>query len=681
MPHSLRERTGGVRVPDWRRVTLKSNESCFHIAGSPLAPRWFWLGAALFLLIVGAVRIAPPDLAFYYSFGHSLVYDCDFYFGDEFSAFPFAPHELYRTPGGPPANDWPMGAGVIWTPLIALAAIIRPLSAACGAPVQTGGFSWLDYWTVTYGASLIYGFGGIWLSYYVVRNEGYSTRTSLWAAALIAAGSSVTYHLYVNSADSHPPSAFFIALYLLAWQRYRTAPSAAVAWMGGLALGLAALVRPHNALFALTPLLDGLLNQRRRNESGEIVFPFNIRHLALTGAGAAIAFAPQLMVWKTLYGSWLAIPRSGDVRWLHPHLYDMLFSDFHGMISWSPLFGLAILGLFVQRRHWPYLVPLLLTIYVYACNIAWWAGGSFGNRRMVSCAPIFILGLAALFDVMPKIWLKGLAIGCAVWTWLLLNAEMGGAIQLDHYQNWEEILHAIPQGFTAGLVNHLTRGEWDQHAVERIIAAMAVLALTGGLAWAAARWGALKRFAWITCGAAVLLAGVSAVAAWRTPGAINPREMENYIPRDRFTWVVYFERGYYTISEHEYTLALESMVAATVTEPRHPQAWLYAGIVCDVEGQHRLAYFYYREAFIRGSRSDLLFDFYLDSVNHMLRREPNAARLNERGVILTLRGDFDLARADFELALKTSPDFIPAEENLKSLEARRMGQHSPLAWE
>ncbi|MDP8246221.1 MAG: tetratricopeptide repeat protein [Candidatus Hinthialibacter antarcticus] len=636
----------------------------------------FWLPAALFLFVFAAARITPPDLAFYYAYGHSMLYDIDFYFAPQFAAFPFANHELYLSAHGLPANDWPMGAGVLWAPFMLFASILRIGLNLFGFSIEPGGYAWFDQWVITFSASWLFGAGTLYASYRLARSHKISHANAVWACALMAAGSSLTYHLYVNSADSHPPSAFFIVLSLLAWQSYKQTPRLAFALFAGAALGIAGLVRPHNLLWGLTPLLDWAINPG--DQKRVTVRP---AHIAVFILATLAAFLPQLMAWKALYGSWFALPRSGDVLWLHPHLYEMLFSDFHGMISWSPLFGLGIAGLLTQRRALPYLLPMLLTIYIYSCNIAWWAGGSFGNRRMVSCAPIFILGLAWLLQATPKAWFKGFAILCAVWTWLLLVAEMGGAIQLDHYQSWREILAVIPQGVPPGLSAHFTRIDWGEHALLRFIGAVSVCAAMLVLLWLHCRFATIKRTAYVFTAGLLLLCAWSGAALLRTPNAINPNELTDYIPRDRFTWVVYFEKGFYEMQTRQYTDGLESMLAAAITEPSHPQPWMYIGANLEFHQMHELAYLYFKQAMSYGSRTSTFFTFYLNSINRQLRTAPTALLYNERGVVLTLMKQYDQAVADFERALKMDPDYNPAIENLDTVNKRAAGQSAPMRWE
>ncbi len=654
--------------------------------GNFSSPRLFFsgLGLSLLLLLIARVRIAPPDLAFYYAFARSLVYGPDFSFADEYARFPFAFHELYRTSLGYPANDWPMGTGVLWIPFLLLSRLAAALFPFLAPPSGPDGFSWFDQWVVTLGSTLLYGGGTLVLSVLYARRAGLSRPAVLWAAGLMAVGSSFSYHLFVNSADSHPPSAFFIVLFLLSWQSFRSHPTPGRMFQAGCALGLAGLVRPHNFLFLLTPLLDHLVS-RREPENASAPRPLSLPGWLALAGGAFLAFFPQLLVWKTLYGSWLAVPRSGDVLWTRPELYNTLFSDFHGMISWSPLFGIGLLGLFLSRRWIPLLLPVLLQLYIYACNLAWWSGGSFGNRRMIGCVPLFILGLAAVFDAVPKAWLKIVASWAAAWTLALWLAEVGGTIQLDHYQNWSEILQAVPAGFLPGLKNLFTRPEWGAKAPARLAGWL----LVTGLLAAAWIWGPrLLKIPrswtpWLLAGL-IGFCGLCSVAALRTPGAVRSADLSSYRTWDRFTWVVYYEKGYYLLRKERYAEALADMLAAALTEPRFPEPWMYAAYICKIEFDWKtLSYHLGRMAVRHGKDTREFLSFFDKLLTELLVLHPEwrARVYTQRGVVRGLEGDFDLARDDFNDALAIEAGYSPAVKNLAVLEARRRGEKTPFFWE
>ncbi len=640
----------------------------------------FFLFFSLFLLLFGRVRIAPPDLAFYYSYAHSLTYDLDFCFANQYAQFPFAFHETYLTAEGYPANDWPMGTGICWIPFLVLARFVEWIALFFGAGGEAAGLTWLSKWIVTFGAAMVYSGGTIWLSYRLCRIERISHSSAIWAAALIGLGSSFTYHVYVNAADSHPPSAFFIALFLFLRHQYQEEGRVWHGFLCGCAIGMAALVRPHNLLFILIPIIEEALSSKT-----SCCLKKRIADWAGLFLGVGLTFSPQTLVWKLLYGSWFALPRSGDVLWTQPEIYNTLFSDYHGMISWSPLFGIGLLGLFLSKRGAVFAIPALLQLYIYSCNLAWWSGGSFGNRRMIGCTPLFIIGLAFLFDAIPKIWLKCIAVLAALWTVSLLIAEVGGTIQLNHYQTWSEIIKAIHTGFLPGVINHFTSPEWGEHCLERLFGAGAVMTVLGLIYWIGRRWkpALIPSISGLVLTVALLLNLICAVAVVRSQEALRQSDVSTYRSYDRFTWVVYYEKGFYLLKNHEPDRALDALLAAVVIEGRHPQPWKYiAGKYYEFEW-NRLGYYYAFEAMINGHRAPefiVLFDHLLTDM--ILTNDPfTHIYFNERGVLRAIGGNWDAAEDDFKMSVAVNPDYKLPSANLEILKEWRSGAKRPFKFE
>src|SRR2546427_8867953 len=84
-------------------------------------------------------------------------------------------------------------------------------------------------------------------------------------------------------------------------------------------------------------------------------------------------------------------------------LFRSLFASNHGLLAWTPILLLAIVGLFLFWHREPLVgAPLLaafLAFYVFMACYPDWAGiSSYGNRFFVSLTPFFILGLAVFFD-------------------------------------------------------------------------------------------------------------------------------------------------------------------------------------------------------------------------------------------------------------------------------------------
>ena len=114
------------------------------------------------------------------------------------------------------------------------------------------------------------------------------------------------------------------------------------------------------------------------------------------------------------------------MKWSEPALWAVLVSDNHGLLSWTPIVLLALAGLVpLLRRNpvigWAAIGFVGVTWYVNAAVADWWGGEAFGARRFISCYPVFVIGLAALFAGLRRsVTARAIAFGFTAYTMLLL---------------------------------------------------------------------------------------------------------------------------------------------------------------------------------------------------------------------------------------------------------------------
>jgi hypothetical protein len=240
---------------------------------------------------------------------------------------------------------------------------------------------------------------GAWLSWRASRLV-FSNRAAAWSVIVLWLSSSALYYSVISPTYSHAASLLATSGFWYVW--IRTAGTNGLprsALLGGL-VGLSALMRWQDAILFAPIALDllwgawrGGLSRRQAIASG----------LVSLGVGVAV-FAPQMIVWMVLYGRPFALPQgAGFMRWTEPALLQVLFSDWHGLLTWTPVCAMAIAGLVLLARRDPRTgaaatLFLVLSWYVNAAVADWWAGEAFGSRRFISCFPVFVLGLAALID-------------------------------------------------------------------------------------------------------------------------------------------------------------------------------------------------------------------------------------------------------------------------------------------
>lgn len=350
-------------------------------------------------------RIVIGDALHHYVQLRSAVFDGDLHFRNDYI-------RLYGLAGNEPGTEWvyedtrtghvrslmPVGPAILWAPLFLVVALFTTLANALGAAYPVDGFGRL--FQATAGISgVLAATVGVWLSYRTCRLL-FGARPSAWGCLVLWGGSSAIYYSLVSPTYSHAASLLASSAFWYAWVRTREEVSLRRYVMLGALAGVAALMRWQDAILLVPIALELLVRAARRTMP---MVKILLSGLAAVAA-AALAFTPQMMVWTTLYGRPLAMPQGeGFMKWSEPALLLMLFSDNHGLFTWTPIVAAAVAGLvFLARRDRGVALAavcfLLLSWYVNAAVADWWAGEAFGARRFLSAFPVFALGLAALID-------------------------------------------------------------------------------------------------------------------------------------------------------------------------------------------------------------------------------------------------------------------------------------------
>lgn len=647
------------------------------------------------LTLLVQVRIYPPDCAYYYAYPHSLLYDNDLLFDNQFAVFPFQLYELYLGPNGIPANDWPVGTGILWLPLLAWLRAGISLLARLGLAPAPNGFETASKLAAILGTSL-FGLVAVWLPYrgWIRERETQAAkrRPAKWTLWLLGAamvfGTPYGYYMFVFPATSHIPSAALLACALAGWWRWRKTPAPgreALGWviLAGASAGLLVTVRPQNLIFGVIPLLDSLLNRNPDYRTPSWA------ELAIAAGASALACLPQMLVWHTLYGTWLALPKIEEMHWLNPTVLPFLFSSYHGYLSWAPLCFLGAAGLALRRETWPLLAGFIAQLYVNMCNEWWWAGGSFSNRRMVECTPLLLIGLWVLFQrLRDRRLARGLAavcVLCCAWTFTLLLAEVGKTIRLDHNQPWREIFECIPAGFLPGLAHIIPWTEIRQQSWER---ALVPLWLGAGLlmVWSvAAGWQArfptLPGLKSATYGSLVCLSAVAvwfSIAAYRTPlhppieSLAKQMNVTHWPTKFQFRWVYRFEEGNREAAHNHYWESIDAMLAATRLFDGYYQPWRVIAYSLTNLHYPYPAYFAYKEAIVRGDRTETFPAFRQLLIAFLQTRDEKPATWwNELGVIQYKTGNLPAAEEAFRKALELDPHHALARRNLDEFQREK----------
>jgi hypothetical protein len=358
----------------------------------------------LILLAKADGRILRGDSVYYYVYLRSVLHDHDLRFANDFGGI-IGPVESPRKEGPPFArpgytpNPMSLGPALIWAPMHLLAAAFVFLAGSIGFHYPLDGFGGLFQaaagWTGVLAATL-----GAYFTYLLCALR-YDREVALAATITVWLSSSAIYYTVISPTYSHACSMFVVSGFFFLW----AAGLGNMSWtrfasLGALG-GVCALVRFQDAVLLVAPLLEAASHFGK--ERSAKAFRVATSRAAICITAAAVVFSPQCLAWAVIYGRPFLVPQGTDfMRWSAPYVWPVLFSDWRGLFTVTPVIAVSMCGMAWLWRDWPQLAPgvtaaFVLSVYANSSIVQWWAGESFGARRFVSCFPLFTLGVAAIF--------------------------------------------------------------------------------------------------------------------------------------------------------------------------------------------------------------------------------------------------------------------------------------------
>ena len=364
------------------------------VAAGPAGRRWLdgprLVLAALGLLALGTVyRSVGGDGYEYYSLLRSPVLDGDLDFANDFAGLGSRPVHSSR---GEITSRVAMGVSLFWAPHFLIAHLLALLGLD-----RPDGFGPLYQAAVTV-ASYLYGFAALvameaMLRRHVSRGVALVVTLAIWLATPLH------FYMVANPSMSHGVSVFAATAMVWLWRRARQGDDPRRWALAGLAGGLAALVRPQDAVLLAIPVVDLLIRR-----------PPRLRALAAVLAPPAALGLAQVALWYAMYGAGFAsvVRETNLVAGVEPHVLDFLFAARHGMFTWTPVYALAVAGWLVgflrpassamrdRRAYALFAAAFALAVLVNSTTSDWWGSDSFGQRRMLGLSALFALGLAEI---------------------------------------------------------------------------------------------------------------------------------------------------------------------------------------------------------------------------------------------------------------------------------------------
>jgi hypothetical protein len=465
-----------------------------HVAG-PILTACFAIGIALQLQLGARLQ---SDGFYYFAYLRSMAFDRDVNFLNDYKLLGLG-EKVYLfkpTRTGHAESAWTIGPAIVWSPFFAVGHITAVRLRASGSDIATDGTSY-PYRQAVCVASLFYGLLGCWFVYRMVRRF-FPGRLALPAVALMICGSFMLWYLVKEPSMTHATSMASVAAFMWLWaatqDSRRTRDWAAL----GALIGLAALIRWQNVLFALLPGIDALVALAGGWRTGDRA---RLRQTVIGSAAflacAFLAFLPQMLAWQAIYGTLFArSPVGPQIRWFDPQVADILWSARNGLFSTTPIAYLGAIGLIAfavvrPAAGVPAIVAVLVMTYFNACIQDWWGSAGFGGRRFDGIVPLLAVGLAAFLDTAAMVVRRhavatvtaAIAI-LALWNLALMGAAEEGAVRIGEtlafdrawaaqgrvFHGWFGNPFTYPASLVFALRNGMSPGDYDLLSTNRFLA-------------------------------------------------------------------------------------------------------------------------------------------------------------------------------------------------------------------
>jgi hypothetical protein len=240
-----------------------------------------------------------------------------------------------------------------------------------------------------------------WLRNYV------SPRSALLCAAVTLFGTHLLYYSVDETLMSHLYSFFLFSLMLYSSSMYKKESRFRFFVVFAVALALAILTRPTNALFGVIAFLADVRNWADLKQN--IRTFFTARNILTAVLICFFIFLPQMLYWKFALGKYISwsYGDEGFIYWKDPWFKTVWFAPQSGLFLYTPILLLSLIfsaALALKKKPGGLLVLFTFFLVSYLC--ASWASPyfglcNFGKRPMVEYLPILMLPMAFSFEKIP----------------------------------------------------------------------------------------------------------------------------------------------------------------------------------------------------------------------------------------------------------------------------------------
>ncbi len=216
-------------------------------------------------------------------------------------------------------------------------------------------------------------------------------------AAVMLFGTNLFYYTVVEPAMSHVYSFALITMFTYFMLNWRKTFQRRNILLGSIVFGILVFVRPLNGIIiAALPFLWGHPRQYRE----QLIDLLRSQTFLISAVVSIIIPMMQLVLYKISVDRFFVDSYPGETfNFLHPELFNFLFSYKKGLFVYLPILLVALCGwIFVYRTDKFKAVSGIVFLFVLIWTLSswwnWYYGGSFGSRVIIDFLVLFAIPMA-----------------------------------------------------------------------------------------------------------------------------------------------------------------------------------------------------------------------------------------------------------------------------------------------
>jgi hypothetical protein len=355
------------------------------------------------------------DARFYFAYTHSLVKDCNLDLKNEYIDLNIGTVFTNTVV----SNSYPPGVSLFWIPLYQNA---DALTRIIGANNQGYGFIYQLSVALT---NIFLGVFGLYLIYRLLTKY-FSEKVSLLTAIFLFGATNLLFYISVEPINSHAASFFISSLFVFYFLKKEAKKEKDYYLALGLLGGIAGLIRTQDLLILILPLIQILYNSKKD-------FKAQLTGYLQLVIGAFIGFLPQILLWKYFFNTfWFSPYLNTGFNLLKPQVFHVLFNTQNGLFTLTPIIAVSFIGLFLIKKRlnticFYSLIYFLIQLYLISSWKAYFQGGSYSIRMLITTYPLLSFGLAGFISRIIKRYSEKFVL-----TLLLLSALVNSAFIINY---------------------------------------------------------------------------------------------------------------------------------------------------------------------------------------------------------------------------------------------------------